>query len=481
MWNQQHQSPAQMLLFPGEWRTILCALLVGVGVLSSTSAQPPLTAPSGREWSSPVVVSTTPYNLHLVTTEEFLNRFVARQETEPGVVDDFVFGAKVDGTQTTHRTVRLDLRPSAEVATGTIVLEGEVNTVTVGRTDQGAVQSIGRQQFRAFKDVFFDGQAFSTRHATVTARSQNQPVAASTQLDGTILARLGQKIALTRAHQQRPESEEYTRGRVVDRVYPAFDGSIDGQLADANIQLNQLRNRLDQARLLPVVQRTLTTESHLHYSARMAQAVEAAPVSTPGVSLASTNAIALYVHESLLNGLIDRLQLKGRKTTDRELRQMLDSIRQSVGAAPENDAPAGNSSPSGLPGMQGLLETAIEFDNEMPLTVRFDDGLMVVEIRAVIKPAGQALLPPLLISIPLQLVSRGSDWHLVRGPIGLQPTNGQPLPEVAAGLIRQSLEGDFPPVQFPRVLPIPNWPADKRPLMLTELRSADGWLAILVD
>lgn len=457
------------------WGPIVVCLTFGLGLPRSDGFAQGVASPASR-----VVGSTTPYNLHLVVTESALNRFVANQESEVDRIDDFVFGAKVDGEQFISRQLRLDLKPGFEQATAQFVLTGQIQSRTTGRTEQGAVHSLGYQEFVATKDVYFNGTEFSTRHATVMARSSNQPVGASTPLDGTFLARLGQKIALNRAEEQRPQTEAYARGKVADRVYPTFDGNVDRQLAMANQRLrDDLRTMLERARLLPTAQRTTTTEQHLHYAARFAQPAEAPPCPTPRTTLAGPHAASLYLHEELVNGLFDRFELAGKRTTDRELKTIFGRAREFLGGRDDTAEPAPSSGFS-LPGM-GALETAIEFDPVDPLRLRFRDNQGILEIRATVKPAGQSLLPPLRISVPLEFQNDLDSWRLVRGPIDIEPTSGGTLPDVARTLIRQAIEGDFPTFRLPRELTLPGWPANQPRPQLTQIQAADGWLAVSVD
>lgn len=430
----------------------------------------------------PVVNLTTPYNWHLVVTEEFLNRFVAQDRLEPGRVDDFVFGAKVDGEQWSKTHLRLDLKPSPDKAAAAFILAGQVQTDTIGRTDQGAVRSIGHQEFLANKEIYFNGFEFSTRRAVVQARANNQAVAASTRLDGTFLERAAQKFAINRAQQQRPQTEAYARGKVVDNVFPAFDGSIDGQLANANHLLKtQAIPGLQQLKLMPVRQHVMTTDTHLHVAARTAVPIEDPEIPIPATPLAGPHAITLYLHESLPNSLIDRFDLRGKKTTDREIKSIFENLGKSMGGHLANVVPPRETTGNGFPGLPGGIETTIEFDDIDPFRIRFGTGQMLVEIRATFKPAGQNLLPPLLIRVPLQLRERTHDWELARGKIDIAPTNGQDLPDVAAGLIRQALESNMPPIEIPRELAIPGWPSTVPHLKLTEARAAFGWVAISFD
>ncbi len=459
-------------------------VLLILACLTVWGAARPAVAQSDAWQPTPqVVIPTTPYNWHLVITEEFLNRFVARDTNEPGRIDDFIFGARVEGTQWSTTHLRLDLRPSMEQAYAALVLNGQVQTNTVGRTDQGSVQTLGQQEFQATKDVYFSGEEFTTRHATVSARASNQSVAASTRLDGTFLERIGRKVALSRAEQQRPQTEAYARDKVVEKVFPAFDGGIDKQLALANQQLaEQFIGRLQRVNLLPNGHRVVTTDTHLHIATRTFLTANDPAVTVPQVPLAGPHAVTVYIHESLPNGLVDRFQLQGKKTTDRELKRIFDNVENLVTGAPPNLQDEDNSNPlSGIPGMPGNLTTDIEFDAVKPLDIRFETGQVVIEIRATFRPAGQSLLPPLLVSVPLRLEPRNNVWDLIRGEIRLESTGSEPLPDIAATLIRQSIESRMPPVSFPRQLNIPNWPANVPPLQFTEARSAQGWVALSFD
>ncbi|MDZ4688093.1 MAG: hypothetical protein SH850_23715 [Planctomycetaceae bacterium] len=458
-------------------RTTALMAVVVAGLLTEVAAQPTLIVPQPDAASAPAASSgQTPFNLHVVASEELLNRFVARSRVEPGEVDDFLFGAKVDGQQWTATQLSLDLRPAGDRAHAAFILDGHVQSQTTGRTEQGAVHSIGRQQFYAVKDVFFDGAQLSTRHAAVHVRTENQNVGASTPLDGTLFEGLGSRIALKVAERNRPQTEEYARNRVVQRVYPSFDKEVDEQLADANDRLEEsLRSPLRKAKLLPSAQLARSSDTHLHYAGRFVVGEDQNLVA-PAVPLIGPHGLTMYVHESLLNGLLDRLNLQGRKTTDRELRDLVTQLRTAIrGGTDDRDA-------DDRPEPAVKLETEIEFDATQPLAVRFVGNRMELELRATFRPAGQALLPPLAITVPLRLERRPSDeWTLVYGDIDIRPMNGDEIPSLAKTLIRQAIQSDLPAVSFPATLTTDDWPADKPRLKVAELQSADGWLVVSLD
>lgn len=441
------------------------ALIAAAALLCSTG---PL-----RGQSTIPEAAGNPFNVHLVAREDWLNRLVGRQETKPGVVDDHVLGAKVSGQQWTTTQFRVDLRPSADRAMAAVVLDGFVQSDTAGATEQATVYSRILLNFQATKELFFDGQNISTKHATIRTRAHNQTLGASTGFDATPLQPVATRITMKLAERRRPAAEEIARNRLADRVYPVFDGQVDRQLASANDQLETVvRARLREANLLPTAQLCRTTETDLHYAAQMAVGETAPAVLPPGEPLLSTQGVRLYVHASLLNGLLDRLNLAGRSMTDRELKLLLERVIPSRDRSERSGFPAG-------------LETHIDFADRRPLSVLLDNDELVLELRATFRPAGQALLPPLLVSLPYRLVEQSGEWVLQPGRVGVvaQPTNGMPntFPAPAEALIRQALTAQLKDVQIPRELIIPEWPDGKPLPQLTAVRAKDGWLAVGID
>jgi hypothetical protein len=417
------------------------------------------------------------FNLHIVVTEEFLNRFIAREQVEPGPVHEQIQEVAVRGEQCTNTRLSLDLLPSLDKAHAQIVLDGDVQTRTTGYSDQAIVHSIGRQQFRATKDLFFDGEKLSTRHAVMSVNVQNHNVGIQTKLDSTIFGPVANRVAARLAEQRRPQSEELSRQRVTERVYPKFNGEVDRKLADGNALLeDRLRGTLKKHELIPSACRITTSDRHLHYAAGYVPEGGRVSAPPPNADLAAVHAVNLYVHESALNGLLDRLKLKGRKTTDRELRSLGKRLQSLGPAVPEEE-------PGGL-GMMNF-DTQIEFDQERPIWVELDNEQLTLRIRATVKPMGQSILPPVELAIPFRLVQRGADWQLAAVDVDVQPLPGTAgtgrSPEMAVKLIRESLADTLTEASIPRELDIPSWPKDQPRLQLTGVRAVDGWLAVSLD
>lgn len=408
--------------------------------------------------------------LHVVCREDWLNRLLERVEVQPGVVNDTILGTKVEGQQQTTTRLRIDLTPSADRIAGTLVLLGESCSQSRGLSDRATLFLRGTQHFQAQKEILFDGNQFSTRSATITVRAQNEYLGASTELDGTPLQPLASGFVVRMAERRRNESEEIARNKVADKVYPRFNGEIDQQLARANEALeSQVRSRLKTLKLMPVEQMCRSTDQELHYAARLVERDQETEVLPPASPLLGTHGARIFVHVTLLNQLLDRLPLAGQTLSDRQLKKLLD--------------PNGPPSAAGVTG----LETQIDFDQRRPLSVVLDNDELILQLRARFRPAGQTLLPPLIISIPCRVVrdEAARDWVLRPGKLGIaaQSTVGSAntLPPAAETLLRQAISASLREIPIPAELGGSSWPSGRPQPQLAAVRMQDGWLAIGVD
>ncbi|MBC8116253.1 MAG: hypothetical protein H7062_17840 [Candidatus Saccharimonas sp.] len=446
----------------------------------------PIPEPSNGPFPGAVRKALDPSNLRVSVSEAFLNRLVAREEIQPGEVQDNILGAHVTGRQTTTSRLKVDLLPSADQGRAAFVLTGDVQTLTTGVTPQAMIDTAGQQQFVAVKDVFFDGRVFSTKHATVHVRARNQTLGAMTPLSGSLFGGLADRIAYRAAERRKPESEAIARDRVVEKVYPAFDGEIDKKLTTANQLLEQtVRKRLETAKLAPTSQSVCTTDNCLTYAALIGSDAANTSLSPLDGQLAGDGGLNLSVHESLLNDVIGRPDLQGFKTTDEELKkQTADLLAMLEGVKSTLPDDLTGAAPLAIP-LPGLsIVTDIEFDETDPLTVRFDRDRMRVTMKAKFKPAGQDLLPPMKVVIEYQAVVEGNSVRCVPGKPRVTAQDQTDLtaePTLAEMAIQKSIESALPTLEFDRTLPSKYWRLNGPAPRVTSIKSQDGWVSIAID
>jgi hypothetical protein len=426
--------------------------------------------------------STGPANLRFSVGESFLNRIIAQERVEPGPVRDNVLGAQVTGRQTTISRLRVDLLPSNEQARISLLLNGDVQTLTTGVTPQAMIDTAGQQQFSAMKDVYFDGEKFSTRHATVYIRANNQTIGATTAFSGTMFGGLADRIAYRVAERQKSAGEAVARDRLAERLFPTFDGEVDEKLAQANRQLEPIRRWLDSVKLLPSTQSVWTTDSQLTYEGYVGDD-KAASTLAPVDQVEGDIGLRVSIHEGLVNTFISRTGLKGLKTTDKKLRELEKSFLSAAGQTvpADDDVNTGGLVPPG--GTEGIV-TDIEFDDVDPLTVRYERDQVLVIIKAQFKPGGQPLVPPMSVTIPYQSQITGNKIRLVAGKprvVAQDRKDPDGPPTILETAIQKIIEADLIPLDFDRTLPASLWKASGPAPRIASVKSDNGWLTITAE
>lgn len=447
---------------------------------------PPMTQSGPTPVNVEVRRPVGPANFRLSVSESFMNRLIAQERVDPGPVDDVILGAKVTGQQTTVSRIRADLVPSFDKARIALVLNGDVQSLTKGVTPQAVIGTLGQQQFVGVKEVYFDGVQLTTRHATVYIRARNQTVGAVTPLSGTLFGGLADRIAFGVAERQKSAGEAVARDRLAERLFPTFDGEVDEKLAQANRQLSPLRKQLESSKLLPSTQSVWTTDTNLVYEGFLGDEKTAPSIGTLPDPVEGERGLRFSIHESLMNSLIDRLGLKGYKTTDRELRDLEKSFLSLMGAQAPEDSPKDSDGPDLLPQLPGKdsLVTDIEFDDVEPMTVKVEPDRLVVKIKAHFKPAGQAVLPPMEVTIPYQTKLVGSKIRLAAGQVRVvaqDRADPEEPPTLMETMVQKVIEGDLIPLEFDRELPASLWTAAGPRPQVTAIKSENAWVTFSIE
>lgn len=427
--------------------------------------------------STPVVLPVG--NFRIAISERFLNRLVARDEQHPGEVRDFILGADVRGFQTTDTKLRIDLMPSPDKIRASLVLNGLTNAQTTGATPQAMVDVASQQRFVAIKDILFDGNYFSTRHAVIHVQAHNQTLGAKTALSGTIFGGIADKIAFREAERRKPEAEAVARDKVAERVYPEFDNEVDRNLGKANEQMEAfVRPLLRQRGILPKQQSLSTTDTCLVFGAQLGDLAPEENSSSYDLLTNDGPGVLVSLHESLLNELVGVSGLKGLKTTDKEIEKWLApfAVKSKDESAQKPEA--------GARGGLGDIVTNVELDETNPLVLKVEGNAYRVTLRGKFKPAGQDLLPPLAVSIDYKPELSGQ--MLVVTPSNVQvecqrPEDATTATNLALKVISQGVESSITPLAVEATLPAKYWPFSGTPPRMTDIRTSGKWSTVTVD
>lgn len=416
------------------------------------------------------------YNLRVVASEAYLNKFVGQSRDESGPVRDFILGADVHGNQTTHTNISLNLIPSSNTAQFDLTANGQVATSTLGYTDQATISTQGNHSFTAVKRIVFNGEVFSTGPARIGVSAHNTTTGAETNM-GFLFRGIANGIAMNRAEGMRGESEAIAASRLRDRVLPPFNSEVDKEFRDFNPDIAERLAALRELNLYPDAKSWSTTDSELKVSTRLMAAGELGG-SEPNPAMYLGRGMTVLLHDSLMNNYADRLELAGKSMTDDEIKAKIEGqltrlLGREVKFSDENKpAPADESS----------IKTIV-FDKVDPLRMHADDGSLVLTIRAGFKQEGKEDIPTQIITLPLKFSVNMKSIVIEPANISIEAAEkaesaAQQL--ARAGVIRKKLDSAFPRREIDRVHHIKQKKINVV-TAVTRIRALDCWLSITYE
>lgn len=436
-------------------------------------------APDGaRTLAGPLRNHYFNYNMRIVASEAFLNKFVGESRVDDGAVHDFILGARVGGYQSTNSVVELDLKPSGQNAVFDIKLSGVVQSNTQGVTDQATIYTSGYHQFWASKQVEFDGDRFTTRPALISVSANNTTTGARTEVSSLpIFGGIADNIAVDRAREMRPQSEAIAASRVSDRVVPEFNSRVDSQFAELSTKVEEKLNApLRELELFPHARTYRTTDTELWISTRLMNSGELGG-GTPNTAVTSPNGLVVHLHESLINNSLNRMHLNDRTMTEEQFKTELESAMSTMLGRPVKF-------PESETGDEKEPITLV-FPSSDPFRVQARDGILHLVIRAGLLPGeGKEEIPTQEITVPLTFSIEGPNVVIESGTVGVSPVE---RPEslakqiARAGVVRTKIQQALPNRSLDRTIDADREGHEPVKMMVADIKVLNGWLSIVFE
>ncbi|HLJ11420.1 MAG TPA: hypothetical protein VKU82_09530 [Planctomycetaceae bacterium] len=435
------------------------------------------TAPDGGERMGQALRSDYfNYNVRFVASEAYLGKFVGQSRDENGPVRDFILGADVYGSQTTHTDVGVDLVPCSNAAEFDVVARGAVASSTEGITDQATIFTSGNHYFTASKRVIFNGDRFSTQPARIAVNANNTTTGADTNIRIPLVKGFANRIAVGKAEQKRGESEAIAASRVQDKVLPQFNAEVDKQFGPSgaiNRSMAKEISSLQELQLYPDAKLWSSTDTELKFAGRL-MAPDELGGSEPNPALYLGRGLTVLVHESVINNAIDRMGFAGQTLTDDQVKakiedtlsRLLDRDVQLKDEKPATEEEAG--------------PKTLVFDKADPIRVQVGDGSLVMTIRAGFKQEGKEDIPTQIVTLPLQFTVDMKNVVIEPGDVSIaaaEPPESAAKQLARAGVIRKKISTAFPRREQSRVYHLTR--DNKRvQTAITRIRALDGWLSV---
>lgn len=426
------------------------------------------------------------YNVRIVATEEFLNRMMSEARTEKGPVVDFILGANVSGNQTTATRVTFDLRPSTKNARFDLTLNGTIQSSTVGVTSEATVYTQGNHTFVAKKAVTFDGVKFATGPGIINVNPHNTTTGIATAMSGGLFGGIAQSVASREVEARRGAAEAIAASRVRDRVLPKFNSEVDKNFSDASGRLEkEVFSGLKETGLYPDAFVYQSTESTLNLDSRLMNDKELG-ADLPVTIAPADRGATLMMHETAVNNTIDRIGLAGQTVTEPQLREKLEAFfskalnKEVKLSPPPKIAKVENEAKAEEEDEDDKGTSSIVFANTDPIRVQFENGELVLVLRAGFKQEGKDDIPAREITVPITFEIKNDKIFITRGSVRVLAAGGEGGGIAINGVVRKKIQNALPDREVDTKVEIKG-PKATVTTNVSSIKLLDGWVHISVN
>ena len=422
------------------------------------------------------------YNLRVVATESFLNKVAGYRHTDSGVVDDFVLGAKVDGHQTTHGTVGIDLKPNNSLIQFDMTFNGVTQTNTQGVTDQATIFTSGYHTFGVKKTINFDGDRFTTSPATIWVNANNTTTGARTGVSGLpLFGGIADSIAVDAARDRKSQSEAIAADKLRNRVLPEFNREVEGEFGKSNaLMADRVIPKLKESGLFPSARTYRSTSDALWIGTRLMGEADLGG-DAPSFSTRVDGGAAIHLHETLLNNSLDKLPIAGGSFTEKELGAQIEQALKSL-LGDDFTLPGSPKEGEESAAAEAEDKTRFIFPEQDAIRVKAQDGKLILILRMGLQPEGDEAIPTQEITVPLLFSIDGTDIVIEAGAVGVAAVEAvSPLQQIPrAGIVKAKIQKALPTRKVDRMITLKRKTGGPVDLAITEIRPNAGWLSITI-
>ncbi len=413
-------------------------------------------------------------NVRIAFTAALLDQLLPEQQASNEPVAETILGEPVQGQSTTAARLMVQLLPDPQLWRFNLVAAGTVDSLT--STTHGPVTFVnqGTARFVVRKLVLVNADGVRVQPATAEADANTSLNGMHTSYDSIPLLRSAvRNYAMSQRQQQIDQANWESAQKVAARACSRVDEQVEPRLVEAERKLrDRLLQPLKDLGLDPtVVASALKPPTS---AARLPVGDWRAPWAACGGFhvLAGPRLLAdshgdrrqlMAVHESVLNNLLDNLDLAGRKFALPELLKHLNSKLGCTDAKLPDDLPEG---------------VQITFAAEQPLHIRCDDDRLVLVLHIAEIRQGKHRWHDFEVRASYKPTTDGLSACLQRdGTIELGGQY-QGRPEVALrGIFSKVLSRERKLELIPKAVVDDPRLAD---LQVTQLLMDDGWIALSI-
>lgn len=306
-------------------------------------------------------------NIRVALSVELVNRLIPQDQAQVEAVRDNILGADVEGQSHTRTRLRMVLLPDRNRWQIGLEAEGQVASNTASSKGPATFYQDGQAFFHARKRVTVDRRGIRLFNAQANADSSTHLNDYETDFDGIpLLSTLARAVARSQYDSSQPDAKREVEGKIVGRATSQLDRQVAEKLekAKGDVQAKVVAP-LQKMNLEPAAVDLETTADRLIARYRVASR-EQLSAHTPRPQAPGDSLLSVQVHESMLNNVLDKLNLHGRRI---EIRELFKEITGRFNREPVE-------MPEDLP-----EDVFVTFADEDPVRLDCQDGRVRITIR----------------------------------------------------------------------------------------------------
>lgn len=301
-------------------------------------------------------------NVRVAVTDILLNRMLPQQGPLESDVNDYILGIPVWGRSKTFTELKVRLVPDEHRLRVGLEAWGKVQSNTTASSGPVKLRNRGKSAFIVRKLIVVDQDGLRTKQSHAEAESATNLVGIESNYDDVpLIGNFVRRLAERRHTDQRGMALRETERKIVRESRLRFDREIEPRIAHAVKSFeNEIWNSLIKLRLDPEPISLATTDRRAVARVRLADADQLSAYTARPRALGNS-LLSMQVHESVLNNVLDKLDLAGKTMTLLEVYDLICEQFDTGIDKPNEEMPK---------------NVRVTFADYNPIRVRFQDGVL---------------------------------------------------------------------------------------------------------
>ncbi len=252
-------------------------------------------------------------NIRIAVSAELLNRMMPKLETELAPVEDTIQGAAVRGKSLTQNEISVRMYPDPTRVRMALEVNGEVAAVTHSTSGPATFFTDSESSYIARKPLEITLRGIRMWPTEVSVDNNSQVRGVRTDFDRMpLLGSIVRDVSLSKYAERRPAADDEVRQKIAVKAKQRVDREATDQVTQAAKRLHdEVLGPMDSLLLDPLLISAETTDKRFNMRIRLAGPDQLGG-HTPRPQAPADSLASLQIHESLLNNVLERLELDGQ-------------------------------------------------------------------------------------------------------------------------------------------------------------------------